>query len=360
MKTKEAIARRAERYYQNVSSFGPAGLLNIAALKAARTFEPRVVHGYPSFIQVEVTTICNYRCEMCWLGLLHLDEVKERYKGRFKHMTFAQFEKIFRDIKYTECVLLQGIGEPFLNPDIFDMIHLLHDRRCPHIWIITNGSTLTREVSREIIDTKVGELCVSIDGATAETFEKIRRGGNFEEVIQNLKGLVEEKRVRGVDYPEVALIFVAMKSNIEEASGFIRLAHEIGADRVDIKEFSQPHPSLGHLQLDSADRKYLLEALETSRKLGVRAHFFHKLMPEVMPTSRQKCYWPWNSMVVTIDGYITTCWYNYHPQDSNMGNIFEQDFHSIWNGQKYQDFRDGLARSIPCKPVICQNCPGYS
>jgi radical SAM protein with 4Fe4S-binding SPASM domain len=354
------LRRRASKYITQVSSFGPMGLVNLAGLKAARMTEPRKVHAYPSFIQVEVTTICNYRCEMCWLGLLHLDEVKERYEGRFKHMTIDEFRTIFRDIKYTECVLLQGIGEPFLNPDFFDMIHDLHDRNCPHTWVITNGSRMTPEVSRDLLDSRVGELCISLDAATPATFERVRRGGNFREVVDNLSGLVEEKRRRGVDYPEIALIFVALKSNIQELPDLIRLARELGVDRVDVKEFSQPHPSLDHLVLDNSDREYLLEARRLSRDLGVRTVFFHKLLPEDMPTTRQKCYWPWNSMVVTIDGYVTTCWYNYHPQESNMGNIFEEGFHAIWNGEKYRAFREGLARGNPCKPTICQNCPGYS
>lgn len=359
MKATEAIARKSSRYYRQFSHFGPLGCLNAINLKTAKMFQSKKVHGYPYFIQIEVSTICNFRCAMCWLGLLHLEEVKEKFEGRMKYMSFEEFEKIFKDIKYTESVLLQGTGEPFLNPEIFDMTHYLRKRRFPHIWIISNGSKITRVVSREIIDSKVGEICVSLDGAKAETYEEIRKGANFEVVFNNLVGLVEEKRLRGVDYPELALIFVALKTNISELPDFIKMAHEIGVDRVDIKEFSMPHPSLKHLCLESRDRKYLVEAFETSKRLGVRAVFYHSLMPEIMPPTRQKCYWPWTSLCVTIDGHVTPCWYNLFPDDTSMGNIFEDDFQSIWNGEKYQEFRTRLSTAIPEKPTICQMCPGY-
>jgi len=359
MKTMDQISHKASRYYRQFSHFGPLGCLNSINLKIAKMFQSRKVRGRPYFIQVEVSTICNFRCAMCWLGLLHLDEVKQKFEGRMKQMSFEEFKMIFKDIKYTESVLLQGTGEPFMNPEIFEMIHYLRDRKFPHTGIISNGSKITREMSREIIDTRISEICVSFDGAKAETYEEIRKGANFEEVLGNLKGLVEEKRLRGVDYPELALIFVALKTNIAELNDFVKMAHEIGVDRIDIKEFSMPHPTLTHLCLENEDRRYLIEALETSKRLGIRAVFYHSLLPEIMPTTRQKCYWPWTSLCVTIDGHVTPCWYNLFPDDTSMGNIFEDDFQSIWNGAKYQDFRTRLSTGIPEKPNICRMCPGY-
>ncbi len=359
MKTKEKITNAASRYYRQLSHFGPMGCVNAFNIKTAKVLQPKKVHGYPYFIQVEVTTICNFRCAMCWLGLLHLDEVKEKFDGRMKHMTFEEFKKIFRDIKFTENVLLQGTGEPFLNPEIFEMIRYLRERNFPHVWIISNGSKITREVSREIIRSRVGEVSVSLDGAKAKTYEEIRKGANFQQVYDNLAGLIDEKRSRGVEYPKLALIFVALKTNITELPAFIEMAHELGVDRVDIKEFSMPHPTLTHLCLESDDRKYMIEAYEKSKELGVRAVFYHSLMPEIMPPTRQKCYWPWTSMCVTIDGHVTPCWYNLFPEDSSMGNLFEEDFQSIWNGPKYQEFRSRLSTGIPHKPEICQMCPGY-
>jgi radical SAM protein with 4Fe4S-binding SPASM domain len=296
---------------------------------------------------------------MCWLGILNLEDVKSKFDGRMGLMPFGQFKTIFKDIKYTESVLLQGTGEPFLNPEIFDMINYLNDRKFHHIWIISNGSTMDSEVRKEILDSKVSEICVSVDGAKAKTYEEIRKGANFVEVTTNVRELVEEKRRRGVNYPELALIFVALKSNITELSDFVRMAHDIGVNRVDIKEFSMPHPSLTHLCLDNDDRKYFLEALETSKQLGIRAVFYHSLIPELMPTNRQKCYWPWTSLCVTIDGHVTPCWYNLFPEDCSMGNLLEQDFLSVWNSEKYQEFRRRLSTNFPDKPDICKMCPGY-
>jgi radical SAM protein with 4Fe4S-binding SPASM domain len=360
MKFVQEISRRANRYYQQISRFGPMSFVNIVNLKRARMLEPERVRAFPSFIQVEVSTICNFKCEMCWLGLLHLNEVREKFDGRIRHMSLEEFQMIFRDIKYTECILLQGTGEPFMNPEIFDMIHYLREHKFPRIWVISNGSKITPEVNRNILDAKVWEICISLDGATAATYEEIRKGGEFETIVANLRGLVEEKRRRGVDYPQVALVFVALKTNIVELPDLIRLARDIGVDRVDVKEFSLPHPTLARLQLESGDRIHLKEAMALSKELGMRTLFYHRLMPEVMPASRQKCYWPWTSMVVTIDGHITPCWYNMFPSDTSMGNIFEQDFQSIWNGKKYREFRSGLSRGFRAKPQICQDCPGYS
>ena len=169
MKTKEAITYRASRYYRQLSLFGPMGCINALNLKRAKVFESSRVHAFPSFIQIEVSTICNFRCQMCWLGLLHLEEVKEKFDGRMRYMSFQEFQKIFRDIRYTESVLLQGTGEPFMNPEIFEMIHFLRDRKFPHIWIISNGSKITREVSRGSLDSRVTGICVSLDGARPET-----------------------------------------------------------------------------------------------------------------------------------------------------------------------------------------------
>jgi hypothetical protein len=102
----------------------------------------------------------------------------------------------------------------------------------------SNATLLTPERSERLVAAGLDWLHVSLDGATAETYEGIRSGSSMERVRENLVALLAIRRRAGATRPEVRLVFVAMRRNLHELAGVVRLAAGWGVDRVWVQNLS--------------------------------------------------------------------------------------------------------------------------
>jgi MoaA/NifB/PqqE/SkfB family radical SAM enzyme len=112
-------------------------------------------------------------------------------------LSFNLFKKIVDEVgDYVYSVNFTNWGEPLLNKHLAKMI--MYCKRVKHIPFVrfdTNlNVTLTESEWERLLLSGLDMLSVSIDGVTQETYEKYRRGGNLEKVIDNLKLLIDKKR----------------------------------------------------------------------------------------------------------------------------------------------------------------------
>ena len=96
--------------------------------------------------------------------------------------------------------------------------------------ILTNG-LMFREFHGKVpyVINNLQELGVSIDGATKETYEKLRLGGKWEKILEGLECMAEQKQKHGFGF---ILHFVVQKDNYHEMEDIIHLGKQYGADRV--------------------------------------------------------------------------------------------------------------------------------
>jgi len=87
-----------------------------------------------------------------------------------------------------------------------------------------------KTISR-ILGSKLKEINISIDAATADTYQKIR-GGDFFKLIANVEALVQARRAARRNDFRILLNMTLMRANIEELPGFVRLAKHVGADGI--------------------------------------------------------------------------------------------------------------------------------
>ncbi len=130
-------------------------------------------------MDIEPNSRCNFRCIMC--------QVSEWENGkRSEDMTLEQLQAFIESQPGLTEVKLHGMGEPLMHPRYIEMVRYLVER---DLWVRTNtNSSLlhARDNYRRLIDAGIGEIQTSVDGATKEVFEKIRRRSNFEQVVSNL------------------------------------------------------------------------------------------------------------------------------------------------------------------------------
>jgi radical SAM protein with 4Fe4S-binding SPASM domain len=143
----------------------------------------RKAAAFPVYINVEPTSICNLRCTMCFqsdatfttkenMGMIELgfyrDLIDQAQAGGTKALTLA------------------SRGEPTLHKDIGAMLQYATGKFFD-LKLNTNATRLTEKMSHEILSSGVNELVFSVDAADKVLYEQIRVGGNFDDVLANIR-----------------------------------------------------------------------------------------------------------------------------------------------------------------------------
>jgi radical SAM protein with 4Fe4S-binding SPASM domain len=336
----------------------------VAVTPAADPLAPAL----PRELQVEVTGACNLRCRMC---LVSYRPALGKTSGSMDLGTFTRLVDSLPDLRR---VTMQGLGEPLLAPDFFPMLELLAARGIS-MGFNTNGTLLTRERAARIVDLGVDWLHVSLDGASAATYEDIRHRSSFELVRANIAGLVEVMRERGAAKPELELVFVAMRRNVHELPALVSLAAELGVPTVWVQNlshsFSDTDPSGSYREIreyaaeealwaernDDAERLFD-EARRLAEDLGVRLR-----LPHLDEPSRPRapgspgCGWPFTSSYLTHDGKVQPCCAVMGADRAVLGDAATEGFEAVWTNDAYREFRAKLMSDEP--PDVCAGCSMY-
>jgi sulfatase maturation enzyme AslB (radical SAM superfamily) len=198
---------------------------------AARALAARW-RGLPSRLTLDTVAACNISCVMC--------TIHEWGPGRIMSLdTFRSLKHVYPKISG---VSFSCSGEPFLNKKLFQMIGELREvAPGTHTELFTNGTLVDEEKINRLIDLRFNRMSFSIDGATKETFERVRVDANFDQVVTAMETLQAVKKARGAELPVVSVNFVAMRENVHELAGVVRLASRVAVSaRRGIKPY-MPH-----------------------------------------------------------------------------------------------------------------------
>src|SRR5437016_7998587 len=125
---------------------------------------------------VETTAKCNLYCPMC---------PRETHAQPKADMSRTVFETLVREAgESAEHMMLIGLGEPFMDPHIFERIEFCHDHSISTL-LSTNGTFLDERNAARILDSPLEQMTLSFDGYKKETFEFFRKGARFEKVRDN-------------------------------------------------------------------------------------------------------------------------------------------------------------------------------
>ncbi len=121
-----------------------------------------------------------------------------------------------------------SIGEPFMMKDL-DRVLDAFGERGKRLEMATNGQILTERNVEKLLGRRI-HLYVSLDAATADTYARLRND-KFDRILANLRRLIAAKGGRD-GLPKVHLVFMPMRANLHELEAFVRLAAELGVDRM--------------------------------------------------------------------------------------------------------------------------------
>jgi radical SAM protein with 4Fe4S-binding SPASM domain len=295
----------------------PPKMHNRISLLSSYVRTKSFVPGGPLSLTIESTAKCNLFCPMC---------LRERVYFPPRNMDFPLFRKVIDEAgEFLEFAVPYGVGEPLLNPEIFDMIAYCRDAGIP-TGISTNATLLTENSSRRLIEAGLDYIIFAFDGATRKTFETYRKGADFYKVRANIQTFLRVKNSMGSKI-FCAVQMVALKENRGEAPALIRMWKVEGINEVRIKKDE--------------------------------VHNEGSVIPEAAvsrPPMRHACYHLWRGpMYIHYDGTTFPCCYIY-PEHS-IGNIKRSSLREIWNSERMVRLREAHIRGDLREYPECLKCP---
>ena len=253
-------------------------------------------------LQVEPAIACNLHCVMCpWRSIAE----KAENRGI---MTQEVWEAVRPHLAEVKSVDFTGGGEPLIQPKLLEWIKEAKAAGC-EAGFLSNGFLLKKEIAQELINAGVDWIAVSMDGATDDTYNKIRIGSDFDKVCENLADIAE---LRTGKIPKTMINFVLMTMNAQQVEEIVRLAAKLGVDQVNFKQCDVIRGDDGkgfglfspkETKEVARRKKELSKARRVARKLGVQTTAF-AFTPEERPVCEQD---PRDSMFIRHDGSVGPC-----------------------------------------------------
>jgi radical SAM protein with 4Fe4S-binding SPASM domain len=333
-------------------------MLTNIALKSIR--KSGKVIGVPAHLQVEITNKCNLRCLSCHRDLLYPDTTS---------MRFEDFKNVYDDIQPSR-INVSGLGEPFLNPDVFKMI--TYAKQAGSAVNCATNFTLVGNKLEKLIESGIDQVKISIDAANRETFLKIRKKDLYNVLVDNIHKLNDLKRKLRVNKPGIRFNFAMQKNNIDELLDTIELAKQLHVPAIYIQYLvyidreGRKGKLVGDLTpdkiksvLEKADQLAKSYGITTNIDMWIRDFklFWNNMQSKSMfvPNNRY-CYFPFFSSWIDADGTVRPCpiipW---KKGVACMGNSFELGFKGIWNNKAYSEFRKAHAKGERPNEV-CKTC----
>lgn len=287
----------------------------------------------PYKIDIEPISRCFLHCKYC--------QVPDWNRKNLPDMTFEMFKKIIDGLPSVIELKLQGQGEPLLNKELFNMIKYATNK---HILVRfnTNGMLLNEVAVAEIINSGVFEVRLSLDGATAETNETMRAGLDFKKVINNVKKLVE---LRGNNTKPLINVWSLLNNdNYHELVELVELCNDIGVDGLKIqtklstRNDKEIEKKVLSDTIDLSDDE-LLNIMKCAEKRANELNLDLEIIKNKWRSCENHCWWLWNSVYISSDGYIVPCSILNNPELINFGNLVNMSFEEIWKSDQYNEFR---------------------
>ncbi len=263
----------------------------------------------PDIVQIESTNLCNAKCVFCPRDEMH------RRQGV---MAMDLYEKIV-----DECAALgithvrvHNYGEPFLDRQLVEKVRYAKTRGIGEVGMISNGSLLTEEIARGMIEAGLDAINISVDAAGKEIFERTRLQLDYDTVVGNIRTLVRLRDELGRKRPKLILSFVRQNNSADEQA-FISEWSRV-ADKIHITEL---HNWAGTLHSRS-DVQY-------------------------------PCYRLWLTFTVLWDGRVSLCCADFDGRNI-LGDLRTSTIAEIWNSPAYRAVRRQQLEHGG--PEICRSC----
>jgi MoaA/NifB/PqqE/SkfB family radical SAM enzyme len=326
-----------------------------------------VAAAEPVCLYLETTNRCNLLCTTCPRTFETLEPPAD--------MSWELFTRIVDQFPALARVVLHGVGEPMMVRALPRMIGYLKERGT-YVLFNSNGTLLTARKGRELIDSGLDELRLSLDAAEPGAFMQVRGRPFFARIVRNIRAFRALQRQLHAETPRLSLWLTGLKETIGQLNDFVRLAHDLDIPEVYLQRLVYFPDGQGLAREASAlfaaedeeargaESRLVAEAEALARQLGIAFNASGASDPAAS-ISRQEaprpwslCRRPWSLMYVTAHGRVLPCCiapFSMRGYDSfTLGDATQESLRAIWNGARYQAFRRALLSPEPSP--ACAGC----
>ncbi|MFQ5717173.1 MAG: radical SAM/SPASM domain-containing protein [Nitrospinales bacterium] len=273
---------------------------------------------FPQRINIEPTNFCNQKCHFCPRNEM------ERPVG---NMELDLFKKIIDDLAGRQVkVWLHFMGEPLLNPALFDMIEFAKSRNVSEVGLSTNASFLKGKNKDRLLAAPLDRLEFSLDALDRSAFLKMRGVDEFEKVRDHVVDFLRTKYASKKKTPVTSIQFMRTEETLESQREIV------------------------------AAWKPLLEDDDFIMMIDEFSFVdFSRRTPTGQNRERTPCDWLWKYMVILWNGDAPICLSDYDGTDV-LGNVKNESIADIWNGEKINRYRRHHLNLEFGEIANCANC----
>lgn len=338
-------------------------------------FSSRLAFKGPSFVQIDLTNKCNNNCIACWCNSPLLEE-KRNDEQSLAYEKVIELIDILKKMGTRE-ISLSGGGEPFMYPRILEVIrHIKNKGFICHV--TTNATLIDERIIRELAKLKVDHLTPSLWAGSTDVYKSTHQ--NKEEIvlyrIEQMLGLLAKIKEK---VPYVCINNVIFNLNFQDIKNMIDFALRVKADAIYFTLADAIPGSTDKLLLSQAQREAALKIIEDVlrseniiKRINLRRidEFIKRLSNPFSDNGNYDkglidaipCYAGWTFSRILANGDVNAC---LKAHRIPVGNIYNENFQSIWNSTQQQLFRaktgtnnkdDIFFRSIGNDPNITVGC----
>lgn len=332
--------------------------------------------GLPDLVEIEPTETCNLRCRMC-----HVSYMPQISRPALDHTLIPKLSSLRG--KY---VIIGSAFEPTMNRGFASIIRSLTDIECK-IELISNGVLIKDDVKAALIDSDLFKMTFSFDGIRKESYENIRRGAHYQDVIANIVAFRSAFKNRDAYF---SINSTVMRSNLPEVEETVAFWDDQGFDSLGfiymvirdlnpelIKESTYPIReeycrimdemaenmirekrrivvSSAHFMESPLRNKYpknFVGSQVVSDHPGTRRvqHYRHIYQLGEFPGMPFPCKSPFTFARILPNGDVQLCY------QFTVGNLNDDDFEDIWFGEH----ANAIRKKVMQDTKTCNVCDYY-
>ncbi|MBZ0257031.1 radical SAM protein [bacterium] len=324
----------------------------------------------PVELSLGTTSFCNLKCVMC---------PREGSDGNLtpfdEHIDMQYFVEMRPYLERAKEISLYGLGEPMIDRGYFEKVRFVNSFGA-EVSLSSNGTLLDEQRCREVIQSGIKAIGISLDAACEDTFKVVRPPGGFDAIVENVKLLSKFKKEMNSSTPELHLSCGVMKQNIHDVEKFPDIAKELDAQVVVVHTII--HQSRYAERELGVTREEVKAVADKARKRAEELNLnfvywdldsstflksvdFYKENPvELQPKTNGKkkgkpkayCHFLWRNAMIQGKGELFPCCY---LSNLKVGKVENGNLRELRNDPVLVNMRRSIFEGDA--PPPCQTCP---
>lgn len=291
-------------------------------------------------ISIDASTYCQLKCPECSTS-------KGIIKNGIVGTGLLSFDNFKRTVDSNPNIIeieLSNWGEIFLNPDLVKILKYAYKKNVK----LTAGNgvnfnSVDSNTLEALVVYKFGYLNVSIDGASQDTYNQYRIGGNFDKVISNIRELNKFKEKHNSIYPKLSWQFILFGHNEQEIPTVKELCKELNMVF---------NPKLNHSDFSPIKNPEYVK-FESGLSVSTRDEYKTKFKRSY----KRSCCQLWYSPQINWDGKLLGCCVN---KWIALGNVFDDELTNCLQSQQFNEVKLVLKGELEVSEKMpCYFCPTF-